>query len=70
MVYMFHILLEMYLYLNSYNSWYLSNLGNVFLGFGTTGIIYPAAIVISLLFESPFMNLERVLTSGSKDKFS
>jgi hypothetical protein len=62
MAYLFHIFIVLYFNMDNYNSWYVSNLNLVVWSIGSFSITYIFSVGFSMMFESPFMNIERVFT--------
>ena len=60
-VYMSHLMFIFYLLDSTYHQIYVSNINQLFIGFGIIFITYVVSIPVSLILEAPFINLEKVL---------
>jgi len=56
---MTHILFIFYFFTANFNTQYISNINQIFLGFGALVFVYLVSLPVSVLFEAPFMNLEK-----------
>lgn len=66
---MIHLLFLVFFFTANFNTHYISNVNQVFLAFGTLMFTYAIAIPVSVIFESPFLNLEKMLL-GPKSQSS
>ena len=58
---MTHIMFIFYLFGFTWHPVYVSNTNEIFIGFGVILFCYLVSIPISIVFEAPFVNIEKIL---------